>query len=408
MTKPAPGYKRETGLFAKLNASESFGCEMRKQVARLRRKEGGAMPVTLSHYSALDAMRALRMNDDDVQGMDRIALWKPVPWVGKQWTIRAFSTEHWKWAQPSKKRPLHVLVPSQQDKIRMDTVVSHVCAKKLPTSSIIWLNEHASMVCPELLFLQMAPELSLPELVLLGHELCGYYSLPSSNNAGGKVQTQVPCATSVEQIEDYLNARHRAWGVKKARAALPYIADHAASFPEGVLSTIYALPTDLCGYGFGRMELNQRVEVGESDDGKKRHRYPDLLFSFAPIGINYDGEDHLDLKGIVAAACAMEVAEGDERGTKYEDLHKKLREVRSKVVDDIARNRELASRGRIVLPMTKENLYGEGNLDSFTLQLLECAESVFGIDVKDAKNIILNKEMANKRYELLSALLEKA
>ena len=366
------------------------------------------MPVTLSHYSALDVTRALRMHADDLQCMDRIALRKPVPWVGKQWTIRAFSTEHWKWAQPSKKLPLHVLVPSQKDKIRMDTVVSHVCAKQLPPSSIIWLDEHTSMVCPELLFLQMAPELSLPELVVLGHELCGYYSLPSSNNVGEKVQTQISCATSVEQIEDYLKARHRAWGVKMARAALPYIADHAASFPEGVLSTIYALPTDLCGYGFGRLQLNQRVKVSDCEDDHERYRYPDLMLPIAPIGINYDGEDHLDLKGIVAAACAMELAEGDERKALYVDLQNKLCEVRSKVVDDMARNRELASRGRIVLPMTKENLYGKGNLDKFTLRLLECAESLFGVDINDAKNIISNKEMANERYELLSSFLDKA
>ena len=366
------------------------------------------MLVTLSHYSALDATRTLRMHDNDLQSMDRIALWKPVPWVGKQWTIQAFTTDHWRWAQPSKKLPLHVLVPSQQDKIRMDTVVSHVCAKRLPPSSIIWLDEHTSMVCPELLFLQMAQELSLPELVLLGHELCGYYSLPSSNSTGKKARTQIPCATSVEQIEDYLQARHRAWGVNKARAALPYIADHAASFPEGVLSTIYALPTDLCGYGFGRMQLNQRVKVSSCEDDHERYRYPDLMLPIAPIGINYDGEDHLDLKGIVAAACAMESAEGDEREALYVDLQNKLCEVRSKVVDDMARNRELASRGRIVLPMTKENLYGKGNLDKFTLRLLECAESLFGVDINDAKNIISNKEMANERYELLSSFLDKA
>ena len=58
--------------------------------------------------------------------------------------------------------------------------------------------------------------------------------------------------------------------------------------------------------------------------------------------------------------------------------------------------------------LAAENLYGKGNLDRFTLRLLECAESVFSVDLNDVKNIILDKEMANERYELLSSLLDKA
>ena len=43
------------------------------------------------------------------------------------------------------------------------------------------------------------------------------------------------------------------------------------------------------------------------------HVQRDLSFSFAPIGINYDGEDHLDLTGIARAARKAAQAEGDSR-----------------------------------------------------------------------------------------------
>lgn len=366
------------------------------------------MAVTLSHYSALDAIRTLRMKAADIAQMDRIALRKPVPWVGKQWSIRAFSNEYWKWAGPSKRKPLHVIVPSMSSKVRMDTVVSHVCANPLPPESIIWLDENTSMVGPELLFLQMASELSLTELVLLGHELCGYFSLPSDAEKGKDAQTQIPAATSVQLLEEYVQKRKHAWGVGKVREALPYIADHAASFPEAVLSTIYALPSSHHGYGLGPVMINQRIKINDEESDKARYRFPDLLFSFAPVGINYDGEDHLDLKGIVAATRSMEAAEGEERAERLRDLHAKLKEVRSKVVDDALRNQELASRGIIVFPMTKENLYGEGNLDEFTLRMLECAQTVFGADVDDAKKVILDSRMADERYDLLCSLLSKA
>ena len=75
--------------------------------------------------------------------------------------------------------------------------------------------------------------------------------------------------------------------------------------------------------------------------GRTRSRYPDLSFSFAPIGMNYDGEDHLDLTGIARATRKAAQAEGDSRIEHEAALREKLESERAKVVDDNRRNRQL-------------------------------------------------------------------
>ena len=100
-----------------------------------------------------------------------------------------------------------------------------------------------------------------------------------------------------------------------------------------------------------------------------------------------------------------ESAEGEERAKLQAELTQKLEEVRAKVVDDATRTRKLATSGRIVFPMTKENLYGSGNLDEFTLNILECAKKVFGADVDDNIKAINKVSAKDKRYDLLKRLL---
>lgn len=111
-----------------------------------------------------------------------------------------------------------------------------------------------------------------------------------------KAICQIPSATSVENLNSFLSQFTQARGLAKAKEALPYVRDHALSVPETIMSTMYSLPVAESGYQMGPVTLNERIQQDGSDDQKLgKTRYPDLLFPFAPIGINYDGVDHLDL-----------------------------------------------------------------------------------------------------------------
>lgn len=171
---------------------------------------------------------------------------------------------------------------------------------------------------------------------------------------------------------------------------------------------MYSLPSEECGYGMGPVTLNKKLNVPSASDPSQQHnRYPDLLFSFAPIGINYDGEAHLDLSGLIGTAMRYAISESDDRPGALQKLKQKQESVRGKYVDDMRRNREFLARGAMVLPMTKEDLYGRGNLDKFTELLLACARNFFGADTKKYEEMLEDAGLARDRYTLLSTFLPR-
>lgn len=343
---------------------------------------GDALGITLSHISALDAMRTLRCGGTDIHAMETTTLRAPSPWRGSRWTMGPFESQEWWFAPPDNLRHLHVLAPQQTDSVRMANVETRVYARALIKGSILVINQNISMVCPELLFLQLARSFSLPTLVMLGYELCGNFSRNSDNPLYGDVVTPVPAATTVESIARYLDSMPHAWGVKRARKALEFASDKALSAPEALLSTIYSLTENESGYGMGPITLNERVHVADDENGNPRFRYPDLLFPFARLGINYDGEEHLDLSGLTQAAqLTVLETEKNKHDKALLGLLEKQEAVREKYADDNARDRRLASSGYLVFRATKEDLESSDALDSFTRDILNATHNLMGVDV---------------------------
>jgi hypothetical protein len=124
--------------------------------------------LTLSFQSAQEVIRTLRCNGLNLNEMDFAPLARPKPWTGKRWTSKEFDEGLWRWRRPSSIQPLHVLASGNVGRACSSLIHVHSCWRELPPHSVIWLDEHSSVVCPELLFLQMAEHLSMPELVMLG------------------------------------------------------------------------------------------------------------------------------------------------------------------------------------------------------------------------------------------------
>lgn len=363
------------------------------------------MAVTLSHQSALDVIRVVRSRGVNLYEADVTSLATPEPWIGKNWSMQNFTSSEWQWQQPSPKHPLQVLAPRLTSK-KTSLLDLHILYRTTSTFSVLWLDEHTSVIRPELLFLQMAAHFAIPRLVMLGNELCGHFSRAWNNPLNGPVELGLPSATSVSQLQGYLQTCHKVKGLPRAKEALNYIVDHAVSPPESVLATMYSLPTKESGYEFGSVTLNECVSVGSGDLWERnRHRYPDLMFSFASVGINYDGEDHLDLKGLAQIARAAALAEPEDREKAKRILQLKLDEVREKYLDDIHRTRELAAKGKIVLPATKEDLEDITSLDNFTRDLLGCAHSILGMDTSSYEKTLNNTVLQRDRSELLRSLM---
>jgi hypothetical protein len=83
----------------------------------------------------------------------------------------------------------------------------------------------------------------------------------------------------------------------------------------------------------------------------------------------------------------------------------KREEIRMKVIDDIRRNRQIMSTGRIVFPVTKEDLREVDGLDNVTRDILRCAHNAFGIDTSSYEKTLNDNELSRERRALLDALL---
>lgn len=364
------------------------------------------MALTLSHQSALDVIRALRSEGNNLREMDTTSFAEPSVLVGKRWDLPNFTSSMWQWQQPKPQKPLHVLIPTERHRLRGALIQEHLLRNDLPVGSIIWLDECSSVVCPELLFLQMAASLSFPALVMLGHELCGHFSRDANEPLSGVITDGISAATSVLDLERYLSDLKGVRGLARARKALHYVCDHAISAPEAVLATMYALPPDESGYGMGPVVLNDRVRVDDGGEwARAKSRYPDLTFAFAPVGINYDGSKHFDLGDLMTVANMLMRADKKKQDEAREVLRSKLVEVRAKILDDNMRNRQLAAQGKVIFSATKEDLADGESLDAITRQILSCARMAFGAEVGPFMETLEDTSLTRDRWELLSSLL---
>jgi hypothetical protein len=153
------------------------------------------------------------------------------------------------------------------------------------------------------------------------------------------------------------------------------------------------------------MRLNERVELDDSGVWKKvANRYPDLMFDFAPMGLNYDGSKHFDIARLMAAAEMFAHSKEANRDAARNALEETLLEARAKVIDDNMRDRQLAAQGRIVLSVTKEDLADIEQLDELTRQVLGCASKALGTDVDAYRKTLDDTNLERERGDLLSML----
>ena len=93
-----------------------------------------------------------------------------------------------------------------------------------------------------------------------------------------------------------------------------------------------------------------------------------------------------------------------ERQSEIE-VNQAVKRVREKVLDDIRRNRELATGGLSVLPVLKEDLYEPGGLDMLAMQLVELVEKSTGRDMSVQRLVLESGALSTPRYRTMLSLL---
>ena len=349
------------------------------------------MRLTADRLSALRALRAWRRTGRPLPET-RCDLPAPDPSPQQRWTRRALPLERLALDEPpTGDRPLEIVVPSPADRPK-GSFFSCTVRSSLPSGSFVCLRDGLFVPCPELLFLELAEVMDPKVLALLGYELCGTFSRDPRDPRGGDPVYGISPVTSVEKIAAYLDSLGWRRSALLAGHALRRVADNAWSPPEAVIALMARLPVNDLGYELGEVALN--VRHGTSPElvalGCRDSRVPDIEVVGTRIGFNYDSRLHLDLESVASAA-----RDGDARAA--------MRAVRGKHHDDIKRNRELAAQGRIILPVTTEDLYEPGGLDAV---MVEAAMTIRQFDGGHTlQNVMLAVLSARERQQLLRLLL---
>lgn len=149
--------------------------------------------------------------------------------------------------EPSVNRSLHLLVPNQALKHRLDNIVVHACSSKLPAGSFCRLGGDNLVASPALTFLQMAPRHSLWELVEIGCYLCSKFSISERGRDYVGEREQL---VTLDELRRYIDSLpNRAYGKRQAARALSYVVELTASPKETHLAMHYGMPPNLGGRG---------------------------------------------------------------------------------------------------------------------------------------------------------------
>ena len=180
---------------------------------------------------------------------------------------------------------VHLMVSSSADRRSLKGAVYLLHSGTVPARSFARAAGQVYVVCPELLFIQMAQKLSLVELLELGYELCGTYRMTRERPTYG-----VEPLTSVSKLKAYIQRAEGVRGRKIARCAVQWIADGSASPAETALAIVFKLPYRKGGFGLGGFVMNPELELNEEAArilGRDTIR-PDLYWAEARHPAEYD------------------------------------------------------------------------------------------------------------------------
>lgn len=188
-------------------------------------------------------------------------------------------------------KPLHVLVADKSAWRHNDGVVCHVCSQPLPEGAFCLVEDGVYVSAPELLLLQRAKSLSIPQAAAAGDELCARYFLDDED----KSHTRGSAPSSVSQMRTFADKAHNIEGGRIARRALQYMVDGANSPMEVRTEIRLCFPRYYGGYGLMPPTMNGLIELDEYARRLSGTQccYGDLYWPQARIDVEYDGRrDH--------------------------------------------------------------------------------------------------------------------
>ncbi|EHF02006.1 hypothetical protein HMPREF1008_01101 [Olsenella sp. oral taxon 809 str. F0356] len=269
--------------------------------------------------------------------------------------------------------------------------------------AFLCLGEGVYACSAALTLMQLSSSLELGLLSSVASELEGTFARDPVDPVRGEVAFGLAPFAETDELLWELARLPSSSATSRVGRALGLSGPNAWSPLEAVLATLLALPGGEGGYDLGPIMLNRRVQAGAGLPMTRTSRVPDIEFRQAPVCLNYDGEGHLDLRGLESAAMDLGSRPGDA------GLDRSLRSLRlqprRKYVDDRRRERDLAASGRATLVVTKEDLLERGAMDLLAQQLIILLERSTRQSLMLPRQALADEGLRARREKLLSTLL---
>ena len=137
--------------------------------------------------------------------------------------------------------------------------------------------------------MRASTELDILELVMLGFEFCGTYSL-APGSACGFVQREP--LTTVPKLRSFVEKAEGQNGAKQARRALSCIMPNSASPGETGIAMLLSMPHLLGGYKLEGSKLNYRIDLGKRARTMfgKRYFVSDMCWPEHRLAVEYESD----------------------------------------------------------------------------------------------------------------------
>jgi hypothetical protein len=169
-------------------------------------------------------------------------------------------------------------VTSFSERYRKKDCNIHLCRTNLPPSAILKTGNDW-IASPELVFLQLASELDIHRLILLGLQLCAH---PPGRKADA--------VTTKKKLNLFLQKTAGHKGRKQACRAARYIENGSASIMESIVYMLLTLPHALGGYGLSGAAFNAEIALPYTAANRleQSNCFVDMYYKSAKLAIEYD------------------------------------------------------------------------------------------------------------------------
>lgn len=158
----------------------------------------------------------------------------------------------------------------------------HLCKLPHPRGAIM-KHQGKIVASPEFVFLELANELDIHQLILLGLQMCSHSPVNPQE-----------AITTKRKLNEFLKKTSNLNGHVKAKRAISYVENGSNSIMESIVFMILTLPYKLGGFKLSGAHFNHEIllDVSAKRHLRQKRCFTDLFYPDANLAIEYDSTEN--------------------------------------------------------------------------------------------------------------------